>query len=660
MIINRLSVEGFRTIGNKIDINFPENGRIGIFGHNESGKSTIFDAIEFALFGLSIRGIAKEDRITWGGNKLKVVLEFTSGDKKYRIERILSINSHKVKLVQLKDNVPVTDSELTSITPVEEFIEEIIGMDKDSYSKLIYIRQKELDALKDLQKRDREKLINKVIGIDIFDDASSNANLDMKENKNELENIETKIGYLKSSYDSYTDKKEKIKDLEPEIEKLELNLNQIQEHEEELKNKLNDCEWINKYSSKKDILDSKKSEFNSKNSEVTKLKSDKTNLEKFQCIIEKFKPKFDQLKEIKNKFEIKEYELFQEEQKLEEKKLQTPVNITDSSQLPKRRSSSLRIGIILLCLSIFLIAIGIALIFTIIIGIILLVISFVFLNRYRKYDKQIMNNVDNQSTIQLITAHETQISKINQDITNLQNQYGKKSSAEIKNELEKLTSKIFNETGYSNIEELQGVVTNLNSRTGYDLVTNLQEINSLEQGINSLEQELSSLENEKPFGIDLEQSTDKYIQIKEKYENILDKLQTKTEELSGKKATKLQLENDCQDLQQDYEEYPNELESKNKITNQIQLLEFVMQQFRLVSEKIRSRVIPQARHEINQMMPIITAGRYADFKISEDLKFQVYTTQTGGYKERELFSGGDTRSIPYCIKIGIYKKHIGF
>ena len=87
MIINRLLVEGFRAIGNKLDINFPERGLIGIFGHNESGKSTIFDAIEFALFGLSIRGISKEDRITWGKNKLKVTLEFTSGEKKYRIER---------------------------------------------------------------------------------------------------------------------------------------------------------------------------------------------------------------------------------------------------------------------------------------------------------------------------------------------------------------------------------------------------------------------------------------------------------------------------------------------------------------------------------------------------------------------------------------------
>ena len=198
MIINRLSVEGFRTIGNKLDINFPESGRIGIFGHNESGKSTIFDAIEFALFGLSIRGIAKEDRITWGKNKLKVKLEFTSGEKKYRIERILSTRSHKVKLVQLEGDVPLPDSEITSITSLEEFIEEIIGMDKDSYSKLIYIRQKELDALKDIPKRDREKLINKVIGIDIFDDAGSAASSDMKENKNELGNLETKLNFLKT------------------------------------------------------------------------------------------------------------------------------------------------------------------------------------------------------------------------------------------------------------------------------------------------------------------------------------------------------------------------------------------------------------------------------------------------------------------------------
>ena len=83
MIFNRISIEGFGCIGKKITINFPIEGKIGISGDNESGKSTFFDSIEFALFGKSSK--TKEEMINWNKEKLQISLDFTSGDKSYRI-----------------------------------------------------------------------------------------------------------------------------------------------------------------------------------------------------------------------------------------------------------------------------------------------------------------------------------------------------------------------------------------------------------------------------------------------------------------------------------------------------------------------------------------------------------------------------------------------
>jgi predicted ATP-dependent endonuclease of OLD family len=45
MIVHRLRVEGFKIIGNVLDIDFPEEGIIGIIGRNETGKSTLLNAI---------------------------------------------------------------------------------------------------------------------------------------------------------------------------------------------------------------------------------------------------------------------------------------------------------------------------------------------------------------------------------------------------------------------------------------------------------------------------------------------------------------------------------------------------------------------------------------------------------------------------------------
>ena len=60
MIIHRIHASGFQIIGDPIDLDFPDEGRIGILGTNESGKTTLLEAIEYALYGLK-RGRATEE-----------------------------------------------------------------------------------------------------------------------------------------------------------------------------------------------------------------------------------------------------------------------------------------------------------------------------------------------------------------------------------------------------------------------------------------------------------------------------------------------------------------------------------------------------------------------------------------------------------------------
>lgn len=74
MKINSLKIEGFRGVKKEVDLWFPL-GFIVISGRNGSGKSTICDAIEYALTG-SIRtggghkekGESIEDYLWWRGS----------------------------------------------------------------------------------------------------------------------------------------------------------------------------------------------------------------------------------------------------------------------------------------------------------------------------------------------------------------------------------------------------------------------------------------------------------------------------------------------------------------------------------------------------------------------------------------------------------------
>ena len=238
MIFNRITIDGFGIIGNKLTINFPSDGKIGISGNNESGKSTLFDAIEFALFGKSSK--SKDELITWNKEKFNLSLDFTSGDKSYQIDRSVSTRGHRAKLVQLVNGQPVSNTEVTTITEISDAIEGILGMDRDSYSKLIYIRQKELDGLKDLVKSKRTQLINKVMGISIFDDAEQKAHDDSKEKETERENLLRTIDFVKANHDNYISKSEAAKELEEKISPLKVEIEKLDKEIGELKLKLNE------------------------------------------------------------------------------------------------------------------------------------------------------------------------------------------------------------------------------------------------------------------------------------------------------------------------------------------------------------------------------------------------------------------------------------
>ena len=171
MIIKKITIKGFKSIDKPLVISFP-NGIIGIFGENESGKTAFLEAIYVALYGFS-KGKAKTERdsknnqITWERKKTKLVLEFLVGDEQYKIDRQFTEKKHECKLYILQNNN--YELLLNSIKEIEKEISNLIGMDRNSFSQLVFFRQKDLDSLSDLAKKDREKMINKIVGIDSFD-----------------------------------------------------------------------------------------------------------------------------------------------------------------------------------------------------------------------------------------------------------------------------------------------------------------------------------------------------------------------------------------------------------------------------------------------------------------------------------------------------------
>ena len=121
-----------------------------ITGKTGSGKSTLFDAITYALYNKTTGGkdiASLRTKTALDKDKTQVNFDFELSGKKYRIERILAylkagnknLTSGKVALMQYTDEKLVVIA--TKEQEVKEKVEELIGLDDKQFCQIIILPQ---------------------------------------------------------------------------------------------------------------------------------------------------------------------------------------------------------------------------------------------------------------------------------------------------------------------------------------------------------------------------------------------------------------------------------------------------------------------------------------------------------------------------------------
>ena len=161
-----LTMSAFGSYADEQSIEFSELGTSGLYlitGETGSGKTTVFDAISFALFGKA-SGSGRDDyfmlRSDFAAPKAKtyVELEFASGDTLYKIRRTIKKSGQEVVLDLPGGTV------LSGDRNVKAKIAEIIGLDRDQFAQIVMIAQN--DFLRFLQSGtdERLKILRRIFG----------------------------------------------------------------------------------------------------------------------------------------------------------------------------------------------------------------------------------------------------------------------------------------------------------------------------------------------------------------------------------------------------------------------------------------------------------------------------------------------------------------
>ena len=282
MVLNSLYLENFKRYKRaKFDFNL---GLSGLLGKNGSGKSTIFEAIIFALYGESKtnKELLKNSNAS-SKDIVSVKLEFNLNGKDYLIVREL-----RGKSLSAKAHLYDSSNELiaTSVKEVNKELVKLIGMSKEAFVNTVYASQKELTALSNLKSEDRKKIIRKLLGLEKIDKIEKELVIKLRDlkrdiasfnelllSREEIENLESQKSQLINQSKELKSKIKALKiDLENRLKKVDSALKHL-EQQQKLKEEFNTLQ---------SGLELIKTKINSSNKALDDLLKNKNQLEQSQ------------------------------------------------------------------------------------------------------------------------------------------------------------------------------------------------------------------------------------------------------------------------------------------------------------------------------------------------------------------------------------------
>jgi exonuclease SbcC len=165
--LRRLAAQNFKQLRD-VELVLPPRGRFLVQGKNEAGKSTLFEAVFFALFGQALvteTGSRRlDDLIGYGLEKARVELDLAVRDRLLRIARTIvrgKPNLWELDIVQDGQTELVRGNEAVTRRIVQE-----LGFDGDALLNTCFVEQKKLEKLEGMGRQERERSLMKLLNLE--------------------------------------------------------------------------------------------------------------------------------------------------------------------------------------------------------------------------------------------------------------------------------------------------------------------------------------------------------------------------------------------------------------------------------------------------------------------------------------------------------------
>lgn len=623
MILKSLKLKNFRKFKDSL-IEFPD-GVTGVVGLNGAGKSTIFEAIAWVLYG-SVAARTSADQIkrenAEHSDPCRVELGFIFGDDKYRVVREMSGKSLATSAsATINGKLVANGAEIVS-----KFIQKKLGMDFKSFYTSIFAKQKELNALSSMNASERRPLILRMLGIDALDDIIKEIKFD-KRNKDAVidglgQDLVDKNGRNKT--DVYQNE---IKNLEQKKDDLDLLLKKSTENITIAKKEVEALErrYVNakkeyeKIQKNKEKLTEKKTLFKNKEKLREEIKQLQSKIKDRQQSIEKQQKKIKAFKNLEAEIKTTESNLSKAEDATETiiKKIERKKTLIKSieeavTDIDSKRKKIEKIGSDAKCPTCE------------------RVLGDQYTALIQKFDEEKQKkDKEKESFLKTLKTEQNEYERLSREQRALQ----KKRN--------------YLQTQLREKERIDTTIKNV-----------LTEINREEKEIEDKEKQLMKI-GKVEFNLNEYESVKRRVEtLRKELDSSLKTFQEKKDRLNKAKIDLVKKESDkksvlqeIKNLQQkikELEEFKKRIKEEKKNVQHLRMLNEIMSSFRTY---LISQIRPTLSLYASELFDQLTDGKYSEIELDENYNLIVY--DNGVPHNIERFSGGEEDLANLCIRLAI-------
>ena len=250
MIPVKLSIRNFMCYrGNAPPLSFDGIHTVCICGDNGNGKSTLIDAMTWALWGKA-RAKSDDDLIHQGQAEMEVEFDFVVGEQSYRILRKRSKPRRRrsagqtILEFQMAAGNGFRSITGESINQTQQKIIDILHMDYTTFINSAFLRQGHADEFTEQPPNKRKEVLANILELAFYDQLEERARNLAKEQEMEKVQLESAIKDIsdelaqKSTYeDELEQAQSKLSGIETTVKEQESQLNYLRREREVLENK---------------------------------------------------------------------------------------------------------------------------------------------------------------------------------------------------------------------------------------------------------------------------------------------------------------------------------------------------------------------------------------------------------------------------------------